>query len=64
MSVLMGLFRRYILREVEELDSHDIRVRFIGQRERMPADLQRLMAQTEERTRMSWLSSSSTSRRM
>ncbi|MEO1001301.1 MAG: polyprenyl diphosphate synthase, partial [Pseudomonadota bacterium] len=45
-----GLFRRYILREVEELDSHDIRVRFIGQRERMPADLQRLMAQTEART--------------
>ncbi|MEM9012158.1 MAG: isoprenyl transferase [Pseudomonadota bacterium] len=50
-SVLMSLFRRYIVREVDELDGAEIRVRFIGQRERLPADLQRLMRQTEERTR-------------
>ncbi|MEM1161180.1 MAG: isoprenyl transferase [Pseudomonadota bacterium] len=49
-KVLMGLFRRYIVREVDELDSADIQVRFIGVRDRLPKDLQRLMAQMEART--------------
>jgi undecaprenyl diphosphate synthase len=49
-KVLMGLFRRYAVREIDELDASDVRVRFIGQRERLPADLQRLMTQLEERT--------------
>ncbi|MEM7191087.1 MAG: isoprenyl transferase [Pseudomonadota bacterium] len=49
-KVLMGLFRRYIVREVDELDASDVQVRFIGQRDRLPKDLQRLMAQMEERT--------------
>ncbi|MGF1445920.1 MAG: isoprenyl transferase [Pikeienuella sp.] len=49
-AVLMALFRRYIVRAVSEIDRRDIRVRFIGQRERLPMDLQRLMAQAEERT--------------
>ena len=49
-SVLMKLFRRYIVREVDELDSMDVRVRFIGNRARLPQDLQRLMDQMEERT--------------
>jgi undecaprenyl diphosphate synthase len=49
-KVLMSLFRRYAVREVDEIDRSNFRVRFIGQRERMPADLQRLMAQLEERT--------------
>jgi undecaprenyl diphosphate synthase len=49
-KVLMGLFRRYAVREIDELDGANVRVRFIGQRARMPADLQRLMAQLEERT--------------
>ena len=49
-KVLMSLFRRYILREVDELDSMDARVRFIGNRARLPVDLQRLMAQMEQRT--------------
>ena len=49
-KVLMGLFRRYIVREVDELDSVGVRVRFLGQRDRLPEDLQRLMAQMEERT--------------
>jgi undecaprenyl diphosphate synthase len=48
--VLMGLFRRYAVREVDEIDASNVRVRFIGQRERMPADLQRVMAQMEART--------------
>jgi undecaprenyl diphosphate synthase len=49
-KVLMSLFRRYAVREVDELDAANVRVRFIGQRERLPADLQRVMAQLEART--------------
>jgi len=49
-SVLMSLFRRYIVREVDEIDAAGVQVRMIGQRERLPADLQRLIAQTERRT--------------
>jgi undecaprenyl diphosphate synthase len=49
-AVLMSLFRRYIIREVDELDGRNVRVRFIGERERMPRDLQRLMGQMEART--------------
>lgn len=48
--VLMSLFRRYILREVDDLDADDVSVRFIGNRDRLPADLRRLMAMMEERT--------------
>ncbi|GMG83655.1 polyprenyl diphosphate synthase [Paralimibaculum aggregatum] len=49
-AVLMALFRRYILREVGEIDAQNVRVRFLGERERLPRDLQRLMTQMEERT--------------
>jgi len=49
-AVLMALFRRYVVREVEELDASGVRVRFIGERERLPRDLQRLMGQMEART--------------
>lgn len=49
-AVLMALFRRYILREVDEIDAQNVRVRFLGERERLPQDLQRLMAQMEART--------------
>lgn len=48
--VLMGLLRMFIVREVDELDGMGVRVRFIGQRHRLPADLQRLMGQMETRT--------------
>ena len=48
--VLMSLMRRYIVREVDEVDRNEVRVTFIGQRERLPAGLQRLMAQVETRT--------------
>ena len=48
--VLMSLMRRYIVREVDEVDRNEVRVTFIGQRERLPAGLQRLMGQVEERT--------------
>ncbi|MEM1345581.1 MAG: isoprenyl transferase [Pseudomonadota bacterium] len=49
-AVLMSLFRRYVVREIDEVDHNNIRVSFIGERARLPRDLQRLMAQTEERT--------------
>jgi undecaprenyl diphosphate synthase len=49
-SVLMRLFKRYIVREVDDLDQERVRVTFIGEREGLPADLQRVMAQMEERT--------------
>lgn len=48
--VLMSLFRRYILRETDDLDADDVCVRFIGCRDRLPADLRRLMGMMEERT--------------
>ena len=50
-SVLMSLFRRYIVREVDELDQTGVEVRFLGDRGRLPRDLQRLMNMMEERTR-------------
>lgn len=49
-KVLMGLFKRYIVREVDHLDTEGVRVRFIGQRDRLPRDLQRLMEMMETRT--------------
>ena len=50
-SVLMRLFKTYIVREVDELDHERVRVRFLGDRERLPKGLQRVMRQMEERTR-------------
>lgn len=49
-KVLMSLLRRYIIREVDELDGMDVCVRFIGDRAQLPEDLRRLMGQMEERT--------------
>jgi undecaprenyl diphosphate synthase len=49
-SVLMRLFKQYIIREVDDLDRERVKVRFIGERERLPKDLQRVMRQMEERT--------------
>jgi undecaprenyl diphosphate synthase len=49
-SVLMRLFKRYIIREVDDLDHERVRVRFLGEREGLPAGLQRVMAQMEKRT--------------
>ncbi|MEO0820497.1 MAG: polyprenyl diphosphate synthase [Pseudomonadota bacterium] len=49
-QVLMQLFRRYMIREVDDLETRGVRVRFLGQLERLPEDLQRLARQTEART--------------
>ena len=48
--VLMSLFRRYIVREVDGLDADNVRVSFIGQRGALPSNLQNLMAMMEQRT--------------
>lgn len=48
---LMRLFRNYILGRMESLRAHDVRVRFIGMRHRVPVHLRQLMEMLEERTR-------------
>ncbi len=47
---LMSLFRRYISHETRALHDRHVRVRFIGDRERLDAKLTRLMDQLEELT--------------
>lgn len=48
---LMQLFRQYILGKMDDLRSHDVRVRFIGMRHRVPTRLRRLMDALEEKTK-------------
>ena len=48
---LMRIFRQYILRKMEGLRRHDVRVRFLGMRHRVPAGLRLLMEELESRTR-------------
>ncbi|MFN3615797.1 MAG: isoprenyl transferase [Rubrimonas sp.] len=47
---LMGLFRHYLRREAAELIEKGVRVRFIGDRAGLPADIRALMAGFEART--------------
>jgi undecaprenyl diphosphate synthase len=47
---LMAIFARYIEREAERLSQAGVRMRFIGERERLDPKLQRLMAGIEART--------------
>jgi undecaprenyl diphosphate synthase len=47
---LMGIFARYIEREADRLSAEGVRMRFIGDRSRLDAKLQRLMAGIEVRT--------------
>ncbi len=50
-SYLMDLFRKAVQKEMKELGKEGVRIRFVGQRERFSADLQRAMNVTEEETR-------------
>jgi undecaprenyl diphosphate synthase len=50
-SGLMGLFRLYLKNEVRKLDRDGVRLGFIGQRDRLPADIVALMAEAEATTR-------------
>ena len=48
---LMGLLRRYLRDEVEELDSQGVRILFIGDRSRLADDIVGLLQMAERRTR-------------
>jgi undecaprenyl diphosphate synthase len=48
---LMRLFRSYIVGKMDSLRAHDVRVRFIGMRHRVPAYLRALMDELEAKTR-------------
>jgi undecaprenyl diphosphate synthase len=47
---LMKIFGQYIRGKMESLAAHDVRVRFIGMRHRVPPGLRELMLALEERT--------------
>jgi len=48
---LMGLLRRYLKSEIAELHRNDVRLRIIGDRSRLAADLVRLISDAEYATR-------------
>jgi len=48
---LMGLFRRYCRADVEKLHAHNVRVRFIGARAGLDADIAEIIESAEELTR-------------
>jgi undecaprenyl diphosphate synthase len=48
---LMTLFRRYLRKEAAELVEKGVRIRFIGERRGLPADIVALMAGLEDQTR-------------
>jgi len=56
-SGLMQLFRNYMAREAERLIGSDVRLRFLGNRDRLPDDILRMMedleGRTEDRTKFS-----------
>ncbi|MGF1591973.1 MAG: isoprenyl transferase [Kiloniellaceae bacterium] len=47
---LMGLLRRYLQSEIAEFHKNGIRLRVIGERDRLPPDIVRLIAEAERRT--------------
>jgi len=47
---LMGLLRLYLRREVAEIDRNGVRLRIIGDRERLSADINRLIDEAEGQT--------------
>jgi undecaprenyl diphosphate synthase len=48
---LMGLLRLYLSREIDVLMKNGVRIRFIGDRSRLPPDVNRLIEESETRTR-------------
>lgn len=49
-TVLMRLFRTHLIRQADDLDAHNVRIRFIGQRDQLPKNLCHIMDIVEERT--------------
>jgi len=47
---LMGLLRLYLRREIDEIDRNGVRLRVIGDRERLSPDINKLIAAAELRT--------------
>jgi undecaprenyl diphosphate synthase len=47
---LMGLLRRYLQSEIAEFHKNGIRLRVIGERDRLPGDIVRLIDDAEQRT--------------
>ncbi len=47
---LMGLLRRHLQHDINELDEEGARLRVIGERERLPIDIVRLISDAETRT--------------
>ena len=50
-SDLMGLLKLFIKRDLAELHSADVRIRIIGERERLTGDILQLLLEAEETTR-------------
>jgi undecaprenyl diphosphate synthase len=50
-SMLMRLFRRYLLSEMDRCIQNGVRMRIIGRRDRIPAELRRTAETAEEATR-------------
>ena len=50
-ALLMRLFRRYLVAETDRCVSNDVRMRIIGRRDRIPAELLRSMLAAEDATR-------------
>lgn len=49
-SALMGLLRLYLRQEIDELHRMGVRIRFIGQRQRLAPDIVSLIGEAESRT--------------
>lgn len=49
-TALMGLLRLYLRQEIDELDEQGVRIRFIGERERLAPDIVALIEDAEART--------------
>ena len=50
-SMLMGLLKRFIRNDLADLHANDVRVRVIGGRDGLPADIRSLLTEAEELTR-------------
>ncbi len=50
-SAIMGLLKRYLMKEVDELRKEDGRLRFCGRKDNLPDDIIELMAEAEEKTK-------------
>jgi len=49
-TALMGLLRLYLRQEIDELDEKGVRIRFIGERQRLAPDIVNLIKEAEKRT--------------